>query len=230
LNINTHTVDAIQKCVSGITALDDYDVEYETIELGPNKTKKWLRSKGGLLFDPATKKPTRLVGIVRDITKEKAIELKAQQATAEAELANQTKNIFLANMSHETRTPLNSILGCLQLLQQDGRIAQFPTILENIVTAEESAKHLLVQMSDMIKLCNLDSKDFSLEMKDMPVRNSVDTVFQSMVALAEKKGLELVSNVDENVPEVIQMDSVQLRRIISNLINNVRIITVLLTI
>ena len=69
---------------------------------------------------------TAILGLMFDITEQRAIEESlrsakeaAEEARRTAEAANRAKSIFLSNISHELRTPLNSILGYTQILQAD---------------------------------------------------------------------------------------------------------------
>jgi two-component system sensor histidine kinase/response regulator len=59
-----------------------------------------------------------MVGIVEDITEERAALVEIQKARAAAEAANRSKSEFLANMSHEIRTPMNAIIGMSHLALQ----------------------------------------------------------------------------------------------------------------
>ncbi len=178
-------------------------------------------SEGGLQFDPITGKPTHIVGIVRDITKEKHTELLAEKAQREVEKANETKKSYLSNISHETRTPLNIILGSLQILQRDDRIRKCPDLKESVILAEDCAKSLLVQITDIINLCKSDSVGLECEMNIVPVRDMIDSVVRAMSISADEKGLEITAKIDSNVPTNIIADQIRLKQILINLINNV---------
>ena len=82
-----------------------------------------------------------------DITERKRIEEALQHAKAAAEAANEAKSRFLANISHELRTPMNAILGMVDLAL---RQATDPTARDFLQTARESADLLLALLNDLL--------------------------------------------------------------------------------
>ena len=85
-------------------------------------------------------------------------------ARIEAETANRAKSVFLANMSHEIRTPFHGLLGMMSLLQDTGLNAQQQSFL---LTAKESANHLLAILNDILDISQLESGKLQVQPETM---------------------------------------------------------------
>ncbi|OLP15777.1 hypothetical protein BST81_24490 [Leptolyngbya sp. 'hensonii'] len=141
------------------------------------------------------------------------------QANLELAQATRMKDEFLANMSHELRTPLNAILGMSEGLQ-DG---VFGSINERqrkvIATVERSGKHLLELINDILDLSKIESGKLELETNDVSIRNLCDMSLTFVQQMALKKGVQLSSQIPEDIG-LIQADDRRLRQILINLLSN----------
>lgn len=131
---------------------------------------------------------------------------------------NNLKNEFLATMSHELRTPLNSILGFSEVLltnpqnlteKQQRYVAHIRT----------SGRTLLSLITDVLDLAKIESGKMELKPVEMSVKDLVERVISSMMPIAERKNLDLSSEVDADVPVVFQ-DLGKLEQILNNLLSN----------
>jgi PAS domain S-box-containing protein len=151
--------------------------------------------------------------LVRERTRELA------DAKDRAEAADRIKSTFLATMSHELRTPLNSVIGFTGILLQQIPGELNPEQQKQLGMVQNSARHLLSLINDVLDISKIEAGQFSIEMKPFDVRNSAEAVFESVRELARTKDLDLVSELPPD-PWSILGDRRRYEQIVLNLLSN----------
>ena len=155
--------------------------------------------------------------IIRDVTEQYAINAALAAAKEQAELANQTKSQFLANMSHEIRTPINAIQGMHSLLEKTPISNQQKKHLENAQSASGALLHLIDELLDLAKI---ESGNMSIMKAECSLDRIVNQAVNLNIGNANQKGLDVIVNIESNVPLIAITDEMRLVQVLSNLLNN----------
>jgi len=142
-------------------------------------------------------------------------ELRKAREAAEAE--TQAKSRFLAEMSHEIRSPMNSIIGVLDLLQNSPLNQEQARYLH---LAQASASALLALVNDILDLSKIESGRLNLSIVPVDLPGLLEQLVQLFTDRAGKKGLSLTYRVASGIPEMICADPLRLRQVLVNLLDN----------
>ena len=138
-------------------------------------------------------------------------------AKEEADASGLAKSQFLANMSHEIRTPMNAIIGmCDLVLGTELSIRQKEYV--NIVRS--SSRSLLELINDILDFSKIDAGKLDLEKIPLVLRDVVEEVSDMFLEKSMGKDLELIIDIDDDVPRKVISDPLRLRQVLANLTAN----------
>ena len=149
------------------------------------------------------------------LIQERTFQLK--RAQLEAETANHAKSEFLENMSHEMRTPLTGVMGVLDLLLMDARTDKEQHYLEMAKTSANALKRLI---NDIIDFTRNATGEMSFMTRPFNLRECIRNVVDIFKLEVDRKGLRLLLEISNEVPEMVVGDAGRVRQVLMNLVGN----------
>ncbi len=160
-----------------------------------------------------------LVGIGRDITEIKQVEIELIKAKENAEESDRMKSSFLANMSHEIRTPMNGILGFANLLK-NSKVSVFEQ-QEYLDIIEKSGIRMLNIINDIIDISKLESGQMKVNIQESNINEQVEYIYTFFKPEVEQKGMQFSFNTTLPSKEsFILTDREKVFAILTNLVKN----------
>src|SRR5262249_44095893 len=158
-----------------------------------------------------------LVCTITEVTALKRVEAELRASREEALQAAQPKAAFLATMSHEIRTPLNGVIGMTGILADTGLT---PEQRDYVETIRMSGETLLSVINDILDFSKIESGKLDLEHEPVDIARVIEQAFEILGERARSKRLELLYDLDDDVPSHVYGDGAFLRQILVNLAGN----------
>jgi len=176
----------------------------------------WLGQKTNMFFDADGKMRTALC-LGRDITTQKKTEERLIEAKEEAIKASLVKAQFLSSMSHEIRTPMNAVIGLIHLLlEENPRNSQ----VDHLNTLMFSANNLLKLINNILDFSKIEAGKIEINNRPFSIGELIKSIQHGFGNQAKEKGIGLVINLDERIPDRIVGDALRLSQILNNLVSN----------
>jgi PAS domain S-box-containing protein len=177
----------------------------------------WVHAGGKLEKDTDTGRVKYMYGAYQDITAQKLAEQALIHARQEAEDANKSKSSFLAMMSHEIRTPMNGVMAMAEMLDQTDLTADQRS-MSSVIRA--SAESLMTILNDILDFSKIEAGKLDMESIPFDVGETVEEAAELVAARVDEKGLELIVDIDPNLPESILGDPTRVRQVVLNFLSN----------
>ncbi|MCM2280610.1 MAG: ATP-binding protein [Bdellovibrionaceae bacterium] len=155
--------------------------------------------------------------IARDISAQKRAERELRRAIEASALANRTISEFLATVSHELRTPLNSILGGAELLMTETKEAEKK---DEVALILRNGLQLKSIVEDILSFAQISAGKLKLVPQIFGLRSLITDVVRTLKPQADAAGIELKSEVANDIHDSIEADPVRLRQVLFNLVGN----------
>ncbi len=160
---------------------------------------------------------TMVQAIIRDVSEKRQAEKKIIKAKEEAEQSRKAQLDFLSLMSHEIRTPLNAVVALTDLMLHEKLT---PDQKENLDSVKISARHLLSLIDNILDFNKIESGNIEFESNNFEIRSLVLELKKTLEIKAQEKNINLLVQIADNVPKVLQADTLRLKQVLFNLFSN----------
>lgn len=213
--IHPEDVEIVQEAFeTSIQNRTKYSIEHRL--LMPDARVKYVLEKGRHFYDDAGN-IVQTQGTVQDITHYVSLQKALLESKEKADAANQAKSNFLANMSHEIRTPLNGIIGITDLVLQ----TQLQPMQKKYLQNSQSASYALLNIiNDILDYSKIEAGKLDFDNKPFQTERLLSKLSDLFSFKALENGLNLLFDMDAQLPEYLNADEFRISQILNNLVGN----------
>ncbi len=193
----------------------EFRAVYRYAALGPTG-RVWVEAVGRLERDD-TGRPVRFTGVVHDVTARQAAHDDLARAKQAAEHAAAAKDRFLSMISHELRTPLNVIVNFARLALREAPAGRVREMMAAVVRGGD---RITAVIESILDFSALEEGQYRLECEPFRFDETVRAAVGAVRDVAEAKGLALSVTIKDGADEPVLGDSLRVRKILLNLIEN----------
>ena len=139
-------------------------------------------------------------------------------ALQKAEAANNAKNIFFSQITHELRTPMNAILGFVQLMQRNSSLNSEHH--EQLRIINHSGEHLMALINDVLEVSKIEAGRSILEKSNFDLERTVKGIEEMLRLKAQSKNIAFIVERNPYLPRYIKTDEKKLQQVLINLLAN----------
>lgn len=185
-----------------------------TVGLTQNRTLQLSR----IFLADARETSSGVLGIINDITEQRAWESHLISQKIQAESSSKDKTLYISNLSHELRTPMHGVLGMLELMVKSGKLDSANNDLAS--SAQRSGRDLLRLFDDLLEIAKLESGAVQIHSSEIDLRKMLEDMLFPFREESTRRGLAFHLAVSDGIPDRIIIDDLRLRQIIGNLVSN----------
>jgi PAS domain S-box-containing protein len=216
---------AFERCVS---TGEPYDLDVPFVNAGG--LTMWVHTSGRALWEGD--RIVKVHGTIMDITERKRAEHELRKTNTQlqsaktravafakkSEAANQAKSVFISNMSHELRTPLTAVIGFSQLLAKDPLLTEGQR--RDVQVVLRSGQDLLDIINDILEITRIEAGRLEMKPVDFSIYELLADLEGMFRSRCEAKGLRLLVERDDHLPEFLYGDRAKFKQVLLNLLSN----------
>ncbi|RYY30006.1 MAG: PAS domain S-box protein [Sphingobacteriaceae bacterium] len=207
-------IDAYNKAKQDVVDHQPYEVELQIYK--KDRTPIWLLIHSTPLRN-SEGVAERHLGILMDISTRKAAEQEMARTREEALKLSRAKETFISVLSHEIRTPINAVIGMSRILLEENPA---PSQLNHLNVLKFSSENLLKLVNDILDFTKIETGNMQLESAPVNLKELATQTLHTLSFKLENKNLQLVLDLDPQLPELVIADSTRLYQIMMNLLGN----------
>lgn len=155
--------------------------------------------------------------IAKDFSEKKRNLREIRHLKHELKLAKEYKNEFVANITHELKTPVNGIKGLTENLLETELT---PKQLETLNIIHRCCDNMNILINNLLDITKIGSKKLVLEKRSFHFRRFINDIINFNIPEINEKGLKLIVNISNDVPDIVVGDECRLAQILNNLLSN----------